>query len=87
MTEPAQRAPLWKRVIAPILDFFFAFAAFGMTIGYFTGQTTSRGFNLTGWPALLLFALVIAYFFVGRRYLGDTLWDRIFGVARPQPAA
>jgi hypothetical protein len=87
MTEPAQRAPLWKRVIASILDFFFVFAVFGMVIGYFTGQMTSGGFNLTGWSALLLFALVIAYFFVGRRYLGGTLWDRIFGITRPQPAA
>lgn len=87
MTEPAKRAPMWKRVIASILDFFTAFFAFGMAIGYATGQTTSGGFNLTGWPALLLFALIIVYFFAGRRYLGGTLWDRIFGIARPQPAA
>jgi hypothetical protein len=87
MTEPAKRAPVWKRVIASILDFFTAFFVFGMAIGYATGQTTSKGFNLTGWSALLLFALVVAYFFAGRRYLGGTLWDRIFGIARPQPAA
>jgi uncharacterized membrane protein YkvI len=87
MTEPAKRAPVWKRVIASILDFFTAFFVFGMAIAYFTGETTSKGFNLTGWSALLLFALVVAYFFVGRRHLGGTLWDRIFGIARPQPAA
>jgi hypothetical protein len=87
MTEPPKRAAVWKRVIASILDFFTAFFVFGMAIGYFTGQTTSGGFNLTGWSALLLFVLVVVYFFVGRRYLGGTLWDRIFGIVRPQPAA
>jgi hypothetical protein len=87
MTEPAIRAPVWKRVIASILDFFTAFFVFGMVIAYATGQTTSKGFNLTGLPALLLFALMVAYFFVGRRYLGGTLWDRIFGIARPLPPA
>ena len=87
MTEPAKRAPVWKRVIASILDFFTAFFVFGMAIAYVTGQTTSKGFSLTGLPALVLFALVVVYFFVGRRYLGGTLWDRIFGIARPQPAA
>jgi hypothetical protein len=87
MTEPAIRAPVWKRVIASILDFFTAFFVFGMVIAYATGQTTSKGFNLTGLPALLLFALMVAYSFVGRRYLGGTLWDRIFGIARPLPPA
>jgi hypothetical protein len=87
MTESAQRAPVWKRVIASILDFFTAFFAFGMAIAYATGQTTSGGFNLTGLPALVLFALVVVYFFVGRRYLGGTLWDRILGISRPQPKA
>ena len=40
---------------------------------------------LQGWPALLLFALVVAYFYVGRRVVGGTLWDRFFGIGRPQP--
>jgi hypothetical protein len=87
MTEPAERAPIWKRVIATILDLFTAFFGFGMAIGYVTGQTTAKGFSLTGGPAFALFGLMIAYFFVGRRYLGGTLWDRIFRIARPQPPA
>ncbi len=43
------------------------------------------GFDLSGWPAALLFALIVAYFYVGRRVAGGTLWDRFFGIGRPQP--
>jgi apolipoprotein N-acyltransferase len=82
----AQSAPIWKRVLAPILDFFTAFFGFGMAISWITGSVTSGGdFELTGAPALVLFALVIAYFFVGRRFAGGTIWDRILGIGRPQP--
>jgi uncharacterized RDD family membrane protein YckC len=85
MTEPIKAAPIWKRVLAVILDFFSAFFAFGMAIASLTGGRTAGGFSLDGWPALVLFVLVAAYFFIGRRYLGGTLWDRILGIARPQP--
>jgi len=85
MTEPTMRAAVWKRVLASIVDFFTAFFVFGMAIAYVTGDTTSTGFKLDGLPALVLFALVVVYFFVGRRYLGGTLWDRILGIQRPQP--
>ena len=86
MTEPVTvAAPVWKRVLAVILDFFTAFFGFGMAVAYVTGDTTSTGFNLNGLPALVLFALMVAYFFIGRRYLGGTLWDRILRIQRPQP--
>lgn len=80
-------APLWKRIVAPILDLISAFFGLGYIIGAATGMLTPEGFKLTGWPALLLFALIIAYFVIGRRYAGGTLWDRFFGIARPQPPA
>jgi len=38
-----------------------------MAIAYPTGMTAQAGFNLTGVPALVLFALVAAYFVGGRR--------------------
>jgi hypothetical protein len=85
MTEPAKPAPVWKRVVAAILDFITAFFVLGMAVAYATGGTTAAGFSLSGLPALILFALIAAYFFVGRRYLGGTLWDRILGIGRPQP--
>ena len=42
MTEPVTAAaPVWKRVLAVILDFFTAFFGFGMAVAYVTGDTTS----------------------------------------------
>lgn len=85
MSNGVGRVPTWKLVIAPILDFFMVFFVGGYVIGSLTGMRTAEGFNLTGWPALLLFAIIVAYFIVGRRYGGGTLWDRFFGIVRPQP--
>lgn len=78
-------AAMWKRALATFLDLFTAFFAIGYLVGLATGNTTSDGFKLEGGPAFVLFGLVIAYFVVGRRLAGGTLWDRIFGIARPQP--
>jgi hypothetical protein len=83
MTE--RKASIGIRILAATLDVFTAFFAFGMAIAYATGATTQGGFNLDGAPALLLFALVAAYFVIGRKFAGGTLWDRIFRIARPQP--
>ena len=85
MAEPVAPAPMWKRVVASILDFIGAFAVGGYLIGAGTGGLQPGGFNLEGWPAVLLFALIVAYFYVGRRVAGGTLWDRFFGIVRPQP--
>lgn len=76
-------APVWKRVTASILDFLTVFTAVGYAIAKATGSTTSGGFELQGAPALLLFASIAAYFVVGRRWAGGTLWDRAFGIPRP----
>ena len=85
MADPIVAAPMWKRVVASILDFIMAFAVGGYLIGAATGGLQAGGFNLEGWPAALLFALIVAYFYVGRRIAGGTLWDRFFGIGRPQP--
>ena len=80
------RAAVWKRGVATFLDLFTAFLSIGWVIGKMTGNITPEGgFQLSGGPALLLFALVGAYFFIGRRFAGGTLWDRVFGIKRPQP--
>jgi uncharacterized RDD family membrane protein YckC len=87
MADPVAPAPAWKRVVASILDFFTVFFIAGLLIAAATGNQASSGigFNLSGWPAALLFAVIAAYFFIGRRYAGGTLWDRVFGIRRPQP--
>lgn len=67
----------WRKVVAAILDFLTVFFVGGHIIGALTGNTTSGGFNLQGAPALVLFALIIVYFVVGRKFLGGTLWRHI----------
>ena len=78
MSEPKRST--WKLVVAGILDFLLMFLGGGYVIALLTGGTTAGGFELNGWPALLLFALIIAYFVVMPR-LGGTLFRRLFGVA------
>ena len=85
MPDPVVPAPVWKRVIASILDFIMVFAIGGYLIGQLTGSLTADGFSLDGKPAFALFALIATYFYIGRRIAGGTLWDRFFGIKRPQP--
>jgi uncharacterized membrane protein YoaK (UPF0700 family) len=69
-------APTWKKVVAGILDFLTIFIGGGYLIALATGNTTDGGFELNGAPALLAFALVIAYFVLMPRF-GGTIWQRI----------
>ena len=85
MTVPGTSASTWKRVVAPILDFFMVLVVGGQVLGWATGMRTPGGFELQGWAALLLLAVIVVYFYVGRRVAGGTLWDRFFGIVRPQP--
>ena len=85
MPSAIEPAPVWKRGLAAVLDFFTVFFVGGWRIGRVTGETTGSDFNLQGGSALVLFAIIIVYFFVGRRYAGGTLWDRILRIGRPQP--
>ncbi len=85
MSQSAPVAAVWTRVLASILAFLYDFFRFGSVLGWLTGNLTSSGFNLNGAPALALFVVIIAYFYLGRRHAGGTLWDRVFGIARPQP--
>ena len=78
---PAAR-PVWKVVVASILDFVLIFGVGGYLIARFSGGLTETGFQLNGMPALALFVLVIAWFFVLGRWFGGTPFRRLFGVAR-----
>lgn len=86
MTDGYEGVPIWRRVVAAILDALTAFFVFGYLVGAATGGLTEGGFKLEGGPALLLFAFVVAYFFIGRRFLGGTLWQYILGVRRRSPS-
>ncbi|MDH2325381.1 hypothetical protein QCN27_00715 [Cereibacter sp. SYSU M97828] len=74
--------PTWRIVLAFLLDLATAFWAFGFLVGWATGGLTGEGFSLSGGPALLFIALVIAYFPVGNRLFGGTLWKHILRARR-----
>jgi len=71
-----KKGSTFRTIVAAILDFITIFGFGGYLVAKFTGNTTDGGFQLEGMPALVLFALIIAYFVLGR-YLGGTLWQRI----------
>jgi hypothetical protein len=78
--EPRPSAAAWRKVAAAALDFLFVFFTAGYVVGYLTGNLTSSGFELKGAPALFVFAAIALYFVVFTRFLGGTLWQRVFGV-------
>jgi len=77
MSDPAKPIATWRKVVAAIFDFLTVFFVVGYIIGRLTGNTTMDGFHLSGWPALILFAVIIVYFVVGYKYAGGTIWQRI----------
>ena len=82
MTDTPRNVASWRIILAFILDLVTAFFVFGYLVGKLFGGLTDNGFQLEGWPALLMFALIIAYFFIFGRYLGGRLWQRILGAVR-----
>lgn len=86
LSAPNPPAAAWKRVTATLLDGLTVFLAGGYIVGTATGNIVDGGFKLEGQPAMLLFALIAAYFVIGRKIAGGTLWDRVFGIRRPQPS-
>ena len=81
MTEVSTAKPVatWRKVVAAILDFIFIVFLAGYGIGYLTGGLNEGGFELKGGPAFILFAVVVLYFLIFRRYLGGTLFQRLLG--------
>jgi hypothetical protein len=75
----AKPVATWRKVVAAILDFIFIFAISGYVIASITGNTTEEGFDLKGGPALLVFAIIILYFIIFRRFLGGTVFQRLLG--------
>ncbi|NJM81574.1 MAG: hypothetical protein HC844_02985 [Tabrizicola sp.] len=75
-----ERPKTWKVVAAAILDFILVFVVGGYVIALLTGSTTENGFQLNGWPVLLLIAVIILYF-RGMKRVGGTLFKRLFGIA------
>lgn len=76
---PSTPKPFWRRGLAGFLDFLTVFFVGGYSIAAATGETTKDGFSLHGASALVLFALITLYFYLGWKVLGGTLWQRILG--------
>ena len=72
-TAPAPRAATWKRVVAAVLDFITTFFVGGYIIGWGTGNLTDAEIKLNRSPALVLFPVMIAYFYISRPHPGGTL--------------
>ena len=78
--EPRRSVAAWRKIAAATLDFFFAFFIAGFFVGYLTGNLTKGGFELSGAPALVVFAAIALYFVIFAKFLGGTVWQRVLGV-------
>lgn len=76
---PTPEMSTFMKVLAAVLDFITIFMAGGFVIARLWGQSTESGFKLSGLPAFLLFAVVIAYFWLLPKVAGSTLWQWILG--------
>ena len=79
VVSPPKQIATWRKVVAAILDFIFVFAISGYVVGYMTGNLSENGFELKGGPAFIVFAIIILYFVIFRRYLGGTVFQRLLG--------
>jgi hypothetical protein len=79
-TEPRRSVAAWRKVAAATLDFFFAFFIAGFFVASLTGNLTKGGFELSGAPALVVFAGIALYFVIFSKFLGGTVWQRVLGV-------
>lgn len=66
--------PTWKIVLAFVLDLITSFFVLGFVVAWLTGDLTEGGFQLNGLPALILFALIIAYFWLNSRFRWRLWW-------------
>lgn len=73
MTD-ATKPATWRIVFAFILDLITSFFVLGFIVAWLTGGRTETGFELNGLPALILFALIIAYFWLNKRFRWRLWW-------------
>lgn len=81
MSDAPRDVATWRIILAFVLDALTAFFVFGYLVATFFGGRTEGGFSLDGWRAMLLLALIVAYFLIAKRF-GGRLWERILGAVR-----
>jgi len=95
-TKPAIEpvfASIGDRLVAQLVDGLVAFGLFffvGMTLAPRFGGATQTGFDLTGWPAAAVAAVVsvvmLAYFVLAEASLGATFGKAVAGIRTQTPA-
>ena len=78
--EDNKQTAHWRIILAAILDFSTAFMVIGLIISRVSGGGTESGFELSGFPVIILFALIFVYFWAGKKYFGRTIWKRVLNV-------
>ena len=84
-TAAVKRAGVGRRAVAVIIDTILLFFGLGYVLAVITGQEhhtggSSIGFRLHGAPALLWFAISLAYFVVLEATVGATLGKLLLGL-------
>lgn len=72
----------WRIVLAAILDFITIFMVAGYCVGWLTGGLTEGGFSLNGFPAIIVFAIIILYFWGFAKIFGTRIWQGILKAKR-----
>jgi uncharacterized RDD family membrane protein YckC len=68
-----------RRAVAVIIDSILLFVL-GYVIAAMTGGTTREGFEITGAPALIWFAIALAYYVVMEKTWGATLGKKVMNL-------
>jgi uncharacterized membrane protein YoaK (UPF0700 family) len=77
---PEPRTGALLHAAADVLDLVTIFLAGGLAVAWLTGNLTGTGWSLFGWSGWAHTFVIVAYFWLGRCYLGGTIWQRIFGI-------
>ncbi len=83
MTETGQNISyvgVGRRFVAHFADLIISFVGLGVAVAALTGDLTATGFRLQGLPALGLFVLIFAYFWLFEGLLGATPGKLLLGI-------
>ena len=71
-----------KKFLAFVVDITISFFGLGYIIALITGETVQNGFKLQGMSAIVLFTLIILYFVLSKKFLGQTPGRKLFKVSK-----